>query len=211
MADLGEREMEDLICTVEEGFQHCSLEREGYEFFDLDKIPFTSSEWSRLTQLMDEKQALFTRVYVGDTTEASSLSVLRVKNPDNANILHQELMNLVGSKKMIDFYRKICKNENLVIDRCQAHIYKEGDFISYHVDRESYSGYLYSLLFYISDDYAGGEMVMYIDGKACKFNIPKGTLLLADSSIPHEVLPVKSGVRKTVAVFLMEKTGKNGH
>jgi len=44
-------------------------------------------------------------------------------------------------------------------------------------------------------------MILYIDGKANTFNIPKETLLAADSGIPHEVLPVKSGYSKNSSGF----------
>lgn len=143
---------------------------------------------------------------MGDTHEALSMRVFRVKKPGNNQIFHQELMHIIGSSKMLNFYRKICQNNKLFIDRCQVHLYKKNDYIARHVDQESYQGYLYSLLWAISKEFLGGEMVLYSKRVPVDtFKIPHRSILFANSAIPHEVLPVKLGIRKTAALFLMEE------
>lgn len=182
-----------------------ALEYNGYEVIYEHDIPFSRKEWEQIERLTTENNLSYVKVYNGDTSEALSLNVFRVKKPGLNEIYHDELMEIVGSKKMLDFYRQICKNNKLKIDRCQVHLYKKNDYIARHIDKESYEGYLYSLLFAISDNFSGGEMILYNKkGSADKFVIQNHSLLLFDSDIPHEVLPIKSGIRKTLAMFLME-------
>ena len=182
-----------------------TLEKNGYTLCTEQNIPFTQAEWSRLEVLTDEENLCYSKPQVGDTDESLSMGVFRIKKPGDLKIFHEELMHIIASPKMLNFYRETCQNNKLLIDRCQAHLYKTNDFIARHVDKESYQGYLYSLLFAISQDFSGGEMVLYNNkGTVDTFKLPYRSLLLADSAIPHEVLPVKSGIRKTVAFFLME-------
>ncbi|HXH54590.1 MAG TPA: 2OG-Fe(II) oxygenase [Gammaproteobacteria bacterium] len=182
-----------------------TLEKNGYTLCTAQDIPFTPTEWARLEFLTDEENLSYSKAQVGDTNESLSMGFFRIKKPGELKILHEELMQIIASPKMLNFYREICQNNKLWIDRCQAHLYKTNDFIARHVDKESYQGYLYSLLFAISQDFLGGEMVLYNNkGTVDTFKLPYRSLLLADSAIPHEVLPVKSGVRKTLAFFLME-------
>jgi hypothetical protein len=181
------------------------LNQKGYELVSEQDIPLTAREWLRLEQLTEEMNLNYEKVdVVGDTSEDLSLNVFRVKKPGDSKIYHEEFMSLIGSQKMLSFYQKICKNPRLVIDRCQVHLYKTGDYIARHIDRESYQGYLFSLLFALSKDFSGGEMVLYNNNDSNKFKIPYRGLLFSDSGIPHEVLPIKSGIRKSLAIFLME-------
>lgn len=201
--------MQDLKDIQWLNYPGTSLAQKGFEYITEKNCVLSSLEWKRLELLTDQTVLPYTKINVGDTQEDLSLSVFRIKKPQEAEIHHSELMNILGSPKMLAFYRSICNNKHLIIDRCQAHIYETGDFISKHIDRESYQGYLYSLLFSLSEDFSGGEMVLYdIKGgspETCK--IPPRTILFADSGVPHEVLPVTSGCRKTIALFLMEPSG----
>ncbi len=181
-----------------------NLIKNGYELVLEPDIPLTNNEWSRLELLTEQKNLAYTQPEMGDTKEELSLNVFRIKIAGDNKIYHEELMSLVASPKMLDFYRKICGNSKLIIDRCQAHLYKENDFIARHVDRESYQAYLYSLLFSVSHQFTGGEMVVYSNQGTTKFKIPMHAILFGDSAVPHEVLPIKSGIRKTIALFLME-------
>jgi len=53
-----------------------------------------------------------------------------------------------------------------------------------------------------SEDYEGGELVFYKDGQ--EFNAPKtkGTIIFFDSSILHEVKPVKKGTRHALVSWV---------
>ena len=47
-------------------------------------------------------------------------------------------------------------------------------------------------------------MVIYKNETTDSFKIPYHSLLVTDSDIAHEVLPVTSGIRKTIAIFFKE-------
>jgi len=196
--------MQEIINPIVFNKSKFYLQKNKYLLIPKENIPFTKEEWERLNFFTEEQNLPYSKVNKGDTHEAVSANVFRIKLAGNDSILHEDLMNILGSSKMLNFYRKIANNDQLIIDRCQAHLYKENDFISRHIDRESYSGYLYSILLAISEDFTGGEIILYGENTADKFAIPYQSILFADSNIPHEVLPVKSGVRKTIALFLME-------
>lgn len=175
-----------------------------YLLIPKEMIPFTKKEWELLKFFTEEQNLQYFKSNRGDTNESLSMNIFRIKLAGDDRILHEGLMDIIGSSKMLNFYREIAHNDQLIIDRCQAHLYKENDFISRHIDRESYSGYLYSILLAISEDFTGGEIILYRENTTDKFAIPYQSMLFADCNVPHEVLPVKSGVRKTIALFLME-------
>lgn len=201
-------DIEATTCTTTQTCLGDSLRNSGYELIAEQNIPLTYDEWLRLEFLTEEQNLPYSQGNLGDTQEALSMKVFRIKTSRSKEILHLELMTLIGSPKMLDFYRRVCGNNKLIIDRCQAHLYKKDDFIARHIDRDSYEDYEFSILIAISQDFTGGEMILYQVGKietANKFKLPNRTALIADSGIPHEVLPLQSGIRKTIALFLMNE------
>jgi hypothetical protein len=197
--------MQKIIDPIALGKSKFYLQKNKYLLIPKEIIPLTKEEWELLKFLTEEQNLQYFKAKTGDTKEALSMNVFRIKLAGDDRVLHEGLMNIIGSSKMLNFYREIANNDQLIIDRCQAHLYKEKDFISRHIDQESYSGYLYSILLAISEDFTGGEILLYKENRVDKFTIPYQSILFADCNLPHEVLPVESGIRKTIALFLMEK------
>lgn len=76
------------------------------------------------------------------------------------------------------------------------HVYIEGHNFDLHEDC-----FDYALVFYLnnSEEYVGGELV-YQDGPTIK--PVRGSLVIAPSAWPHEVLTVTSGIRCSMTTFL---------
>ena len=113
-----------------------TYEQKGYINIPEKAIPLTQQQWSRLELLTEEQNLDYESASMGDTDESVSISVFRIKRSRESTIWHKDLMGLVGSQEMLKLYRKICKNDNLTIDRCQAHLCKTGDFIGRHIDQK---------------------------------------------------------------------------
>ena len=80
--------------------------------------------------------------------------------------------------------------------------YKTGDYVKKHVDTSSEQHRTLSCSLILNDDYDGGEM-SFLDGEV-KPDLKKGDLLVFPSSFtyPHEVLPVKSGIRYSIITWI---------
>ena len=58
------------------------------------------------------------------------------------------------------------------------------------------------------DEYTGGDLEFAdFDDSTYKFSVPKsrGTVIVFDSRTPHRVLPIKSGVRKSLVGWVVGK------
>lgn len=85
--------------------------------------------------------------------------------------------------------------------------YNEGNFFSKHKD----SDYLqngavrkFVVGFHLYCDYTGGEFVLYNDIEKTNISNKPGVVYLFDSDIQHEVLPVETGIRKSIVMFINE-------
>ena len=85
--------------------------------------------------------------------------------------------------------------------------YEEGGFFNKHTDRKRSLHHKYTALLYLPSSYTGGEMIIYGDYHQINFifeNIDKPVLLIFDINMPHESLPVTSGIKflfKTAVSF----------
>lgn len=85
--------------------------------------------------------------------------------------------------------------------------YDVGDFFSKHKD----SDYLkngnvrkFVVGFHLYSDYTGGDFVLYDDTiKTSILNKP-GYVYLFNSNVEHEVLPIETGMRKSIVMFINE-------
>jgi hypothetical protein len=86
--------------------------------------------------------------------------------------------------------------------------YNKGDFFSKHKD----SDYLKKDVvrkfvggFHLYSDYTKGEFVLYNSIEKINILNKPGVTYLFDSSIEHEVLPIETGIRKSIVFFINEE------
>lgn len=86
--------------------------------------------------------------------------------------------------------------------------YKEGDRFPLHVDRiphtEFYYDAVYNVNVMLNEDYDGGEFLL--DG--VEYKQPAGMVYYYESTKPHGVKVVKSGLRYTLIYFVRERDFK---
>jgi hypothetical protein len=93
--------------------------------------------------------------------------------------------------------------------------YTDGDFFSKHKDIDYFTGGISGKFvpnfrkfiggFHLYSDYTGGEFVLYNDIEKINILNKPGIVYLFDSSIEHEVLPIKTGIRKSIVFFINEE------
>jgi len=84
--------------------------------------------------------------------------------------------------------------------------YNPGHEFKYHVDNGVNLNYrIKSVSIQLSDEYDGGEMVVWgYDGDVL-FNKEIGNLIIFNSELPHQAFPVKSGTRYALVFWLREE------
>jgi hypothetical protein len=83
--------------------------------------------------------------------------------------------------------------------------YDVGDFFSKHKDSDYLkNGVVRKFVggFHLYSDYTNGEFVLYNDVDTINISNKPGVTYLFDSSIEHEVLPIKMGIRKSIVFFI---------
>lgn len=81
--------------------------------------------------------------------------------------------------------------------------YKEGQFYAQHVDSFKEAHRTISCSFSLNDDYEGGEFSFF--DRELNYKLKKGSVLMFPSNFlyPHEVTPVISGVRYSIATWFV--------
>ena len=81
-------------------------------------------------------------------------------------------------------------------------LYPKNGFIFKHCDSEGDFNYrIASAVIFLNEEYTGGELLLYNNDKPIVAKKKTGTLYLFDCKLYHEVTPVLSGERKTLALF----------
>lgn len=194
--------------TIEQLAHH--FESDGAVVVRRDEIPLSPEQWCSVEAMVRDIE--YARIVGGDTGDAHSVWVGRfVNDVDTPQLLHdtsEQLLNVLFSEPMHQFFGQIIGTRPLCVRRCQANRLFEGDFIGYHVDRDTTPDYLATAVFQLSDAFDGGEFVLYHPDRGhYTVNLPKYSLLLNRGDIPHEVLPVKYGMRQSLACFFSTNFG----
>lgn len=90
-----------------------------------------------------------------------------------------------------------------VIDPIQYTQYKTNDFYDWHNDSGN-SKLQYrklSMVVGLTDDYDGGDLILFNSSKPIKYKLKKGDCILFPSFILHKVSKVKKGIRKTLVMW----------
>lgn len=187
------------------------LEKQSTLVFEEQQLPFTKQDWQQLAQLLADSE--YQHVVGGDANESHSVWVSRYHNdvaaPQAINPLSGDVEAIVMSPKMRDFYQRFTGTDKLCLRRCQANRLRKGDYIGMHKDQDSSPDYLATIVFHFSESYSGGYF-QTDDGDEQQSYKPMSHMALVNScSIPHQVTPVESGERLTLACFLSTSFSEN--
>jgi len=177
------------------------IEEQATLLFSPEEIPFSEQEWQQLERLLHNSE--YEHIIGGDADESHSVQVSRyfndVEQPTALNQYSREIETLVMSDKMRDFYQQFTGTSKLCLRRCQANRLQTGDYIGEHKDQDSSPDYLATIVFHFSDDYSGG-FFQTSDKQQYKPGVRMA--LVNNCSVSHQVTPVESGTRLTLACFL---------
>jgi len=174
-------------------------------------VPLTTQQWRALLRLCENVN--YEKVVGGDTGDAHSVWVGRfvndVERPLPLSPTTPALFDIIMSPKMQAWYAE-CTGmaQPLCLRRCQANKMNHGDFIGYHIDRDTTPDYDATFIFHLSEGYLGGEFVAHHPQQGrLSFTTTTHQVMLNRGDIPHQVLPIESGTRLSLACFLSRNFG----
>ena len=190
------------------------FDEQGTLMFKEAELPLSNEEWQQIENLLDEVE--YEHIVGGDAGEGHSVWVCRFYNDiDKPTALHErseEISNIIMSAKMKAFYKQIIGADELCLRRCQANLLHKNDYIGTHVDQDSNPDYFATVVLHFGSDYRGGEFVTRDQQRGDHSYKPeKRAILVNDCSIPHEVLTIESGERKTLACFMSKSFTDSNH
>jgi len=175
------------------------------------QVPLSDQQWQTILRLCQNVK--YEKVIGGDTGDAHSVWVGRFINdvnlPEHYSDNTPALLDILMSPEMQRWYSQCTGLEQpLCLRRCQVNKMNAGDFIGYHIDRDTTPDYDATFIFHLSQDYLGGEFVVHHpqQGKL-SFRTREHQVMLNRGDIPHEVLPIASGTRLSLACFLSHNFG----
>lgn len=179
------------------------LDQEGTVMIPKEALPFSAEDWKIIEDAFSTQ--IFENVGQGDTYELASVKALRIKKPGDAKIYAPDVWAVLKKNNFPEFLKEELQMPVMCLDRLQLHHYQTGDFLGWHVDKESCDQYVYALLIHINDDYEGGVFcVKDQDGTIHKYKGPTGSLVITKCDLCHQVEPITAGDRKVIAGFIAD-------
>jgi 2OG-Fe(II) oxygenase superfamily len=186
-------------------------ENQGCTLIPEELVPLTGAQWQSLMRLCQAVN--YEKVVGGDTGDAHSVWVGRFINDVNLPRQYSDctpaMLEILMSPAMQRWYSDCTGlSEPLCLRRCQANKMQPGDFIGYHIDRDTTPDYDATFIFHLSQDYQGGNFVAHHPQLgSISYTTHNHQVMLNRSDIPHEVLPVTQGTRLSLACFLSRNFG----
>lgn len=174
-------------------------------------VPLNSQQWDEIEAICHRVD--YEKVIGGDTGDAHSVWVGRFVNDVQLPKAYSEhtpdLMRIIMSPAMQQWYSDCTGlKQPLCMRRCQVNKMQAGDFIGYHVDRDTTPDYDATFIFHLSQGYQGGEFVVHHPQLGqLRYVTRSRQVMLNSGDIGHEVLPVQTGTRITLACFLSTHFG----
>jgi|TARA_B110000046_G_C12895815_1_gene356381 hypothetical protein len=180
-----------------------------------DKLnPLSEKDFKNLFEYCEKVDKEF--IEVGDAGESNNLMVGRfmtdkikpeiVKNPYS-----EKVINILQNN---DFKKTIKNTLNLTKDfylrRIQYNQINKGNFVGYHLDKDSNPDYLAACVIQLGDNFKGGIYRVFQPDKSYNDFIPtKASLIISNCNYPHEVTKVEEGKRKSLVFFISYNSGLN--
>jgi len=184
------------------------LKTEGIAIYQGDTSPIGQIEWERLEFIINNENLKVEVIPTDDNASEIKVARFIVEKGNMPSFVEknyaEEVFQIVGSSEFIAFLEKATGIKKLAIVRCQGNYLFKNGYIGIHSDNEHYPHYRLSVLLHFDNDYEGGEFVYYkgprFERKVC--NLSKNTVVILLGTVPHEVLKVRSGKRRTIVLFL---------
>lgn len=180
-----------------------------------DKLnPLRENDFKNLFEYCDKVEKEF--IEVGDAGESNNLMVGRFMTDK----IKPEIVKNPYSEKVIDIlqnnnFREIIKNtlsltKEFYFRRIQYNQINKGNFVGYHLDKDSNPDYLAACVIQLGDDFKGGIYRVFQPDKSYNDFIPtKASLIISNCNYPHEVTKVEEGERKSLVFFISYSSGLN--
>ncbi|MBL8676569.1 MAG: hypothetical protein JNJ47_03985 [Alphaproteobacteria bacterium] len=113
------------------------------------------------------------------------------------------IFDVVNSIQMRSLVKSILSFSHFKVQRCECHIYEEGDFISLEWMKKFIKNASHLLTITLESEYEGGEHLVYNKAQEKKaFHPQPAEILLSSCDFDHEMLPLISGYKNTVLASL---------
>lgn len=185
-------------------FYHLNLLQNGYALLTEEDLPFTSQEWEKIGNIIPTLK--YETAPYGDSGEPMELEYFRIKKSYQPEIYHGELWKFFTSEKIIHLYQGITGLKDLYLDRCQIHKLKKGGYLGRHEDIAEHPQYKYTCIYFLDENYDGGELVFHPENASpISIKPPSKSLIIVNSTIAHEINTVTHGNRTSLCCFFSER------
>lgn len=189
-----EREKQ-LIETLRESFlqEEISLVSDKYLFLAADQWKTLSYKASCLTYENHSQTKL----------APHSFKASPIKEHKKKSIADEVIFDVVNSIQMRSLVKSIVSLPHFNVQRCECHIYEEGDFISLDWMKKFIKDASYLLTITLESKYEGGEHLIHHKKQGKKtFQPQSAEILVSSCSLDHEMLPLISGQKNAVLASL---------
>ena len=113
----------------------------------------------------------------------------------------------VFNKSIDNYLKSIDTSDNYIVNDIQILKYNVGGHYKFHVDNAVSAHRTYSCIFFLNDDYEGGELLFKFPGESLEYKInkQKNSMVVWPSNFlyPHSVTPVTKGERYSVVSWAL--------
>jgi hypothetical protein len=174
---------------------------------------FSDDDIAALHQL--SSQLSYEWVEVGDVGEPNAVEVGRfmtdIERPEMVNRpLSDRAIDIICKPDYMALFQDFLNADELHIRRMQVNMIHRDGFVGHHLDIDSNPDYKAAVILQFGNGFEGGEFVVYGENETIQSIKPTHySMIISDCRYPHEVKPVRSGVRISLVFFLSENDGAN--
>lgn len=136
-------------------------------------------------------------------TTPHSFKAFSIKKHRSKTITDEVIFDVVNSIQMRSLVKSILSFPHFNVQRCECHIYEEGDFISLEWMKKFIKDASHLLTITLESEYEGGEHLVHHKKQEKKtFQPQSAEILITSCDFDHEMLPLISGQKNTVLASL---------
>ncbi len=182
----------DYIASLKE-----TLSLEGSCLLPEHNLFLAVDQWKTLNYTADTLE--YKKISKKGAKDTGSFKSSKIKLPKTKKINNKVIFDVINSIQMINFVRALTEINHFSVDRCESHLFEEGDFIPIEWAKKNFEGSKYTVYLFLHGSYTGGQHVVYKPGRGENVYSPKpGEILISSCDCFHEVKPVTSGNRKLI-------------
>lgn len=132
-----------------------------------------------------------------------SFKTFPIKKHRTKTIADEVIFDVMNSIQMRSLMKSILSFSHFNVQRCECHIYEEGDFISLEWMKKFIKNASHLLTITLESEYEGGEHLIHHKKQGKKtFQPQSAEILVSSCDFDHEMLPLISGQKNTVLASL---------